>query len=903
MAKWGIRILIALLCLEGIIGSSADQYQIRLAAAETALATNHVAQELLISMDESDPVTLKTTLKSLKANYHVTAVERLPTSEDQFRVQFASTLDLAAIIASQDPNLKVEPNYIMSATALPTDAYYASEQWYLNNTGQSFHRTNSISQVGTAGIDINWQPAFSQTNLRGDNTIVAILDSGLSSNHPDIFPNLWTNPEEPTFDGLDNDSNNLVDDVHGWNFINNTNQFADDLGHGTFAAGLIGSINDDHGIVGIAPQTSIMPLKVLNAQGNGSTTNVIRAINYAVAHGANVINMSFGGANASTAPLITACNDAKQAGVVLVAAAGNSNLSIEDNDFSPANIESVIAVGSIDSNGSKASFSNTGNKLSVVAPGVFLLGTRAHTPQESNTMVLNDGAIAPDGYIIASGTSYSAPMVSAAALLLKEQNPNWTASMIQSRLESTARDLGSSGKDTFYGYGLIDIQEALGIPAEENFLPNQAPQITSISLNPSTISNDNISSTVITVVATDPESGPLVVTASGSTIGQDAISFSLTSTNTYISQPITTTVVAGNYNVGINVSDGNQTTSQNATLQVTQAPISLTITTPTTDSHYVTSADSITIGGTSTGPLQEILINSIPVASYIPGQSTWTSSQSLNLGSNVINVDGYTFNHRLTASTSLVVIRNPVAIEPSPSPSSTPSITPTPTASAEPTSTATPTLEPTVISTPSPTPTTANEESSNKRTKRRRSSSEVILPIALADFYDVSTSHFAYNQINDLRSRGGIQGVNGFFFPNNSISKGEFLKIALHDAGLISTSCSHLSSPYPQVESSSMNQELRCAYYYGLLQYEPVTFNPNQPISRSQAIVWLVSIRKTPVSTSPISYFRDVSTSSWLPAINTAYEHQWIQGFQGLFYPNNTLTRAEAAKVIVNSRS
>lgn len=903
MAKWGIKILIALLCLEGIISTSADQYQIRLASAESALATDHVAQELLISMDESDPITLKTTLKSLKANYHVTAVQRLPTSEDQFQIQFANALDLAAIIASQDPNLKVEPNYIMSATALPTDTYYASEQWYLKNTGQSFHRTNSISQAGIAGIDIHWEPAFNQTNLRGDNTIVAILDSGLSSSHPDILPNLWTNPQEPTFDGLDNDSNNFIDDVHGWNFINNTNQFGDDLGHGTFAAGLIGSISDTHGIIGIAPQTSIMPLKVLNAQGNGSTTNVIRAINYAVAHGANVINMSFGGAHASTAPLITACNDAKQAGVLLVAAAGNSNTSIEDNDFSPANIPSVMAVGSIDSNGGKASFSNTGSKLSVVAPGVFLLGTRAHTPQENITMVLNDGAVAPDGYIIASGTSYSAPMVSAAALLLKEQNANWTASMIQSRLETTARDLGSSGKDNLFGYGLIDIQAALGIPAEDTPVPNQAPQIHSISLTPNTISNDNVSSTVITVVVTDPESMPLVVSASGSTIGQDAISFSLTSTNTYTSQPITTSVVAGDYNIGINVSDSHQTISQNTTIQITQAPISLTITNPTTDSHYVTTADSIMIGGSSTGPLQEITINGTPVASYISGQSTWTSSQSINLGINVINIDGYTFNHRLAASTSIIIIRNPVAIEPSTTPSPSPSTTPPPSASAEPTVTPTSTVEPTITSPPTPTQTTANEASSSRRTKRRRSNNEIVTVTTLPDFYDVSTSHFAYNQINDLRSRGGIQGINGFYFPNNRVSKGEFLKIALRDAGLINTSCTQKNSPYPLVESSSMTQELRCAYYYGLLQYEPVTFNPNQPISRSQAIVWLVSIRKTPVSISTTSHFQDVSTSNWSPAINTAYEHEWIQGFQGLFYPNNTLTRAEAAKVIVNSRS
>jgi hypothetical protein len=901
MSKWVIRIVITLLCLECIVSSGADQYHARLALAEAALTTDHVAQELLISMADSNVVTLKNTLKSLKANYHVTAVERLPTSEDQFRVQFASSLDLAAIMASQDPDLKIEPNYIMSATSLPTDTYYASEQWYLNNTGQSFHRTANISQAGTAGIDIDWEPVFNQTNLRGDTTIVAILDSGLNANHPDIFPNLWTNPLEPIIDGIDNDANNFVDDVHGWNFINNTNQFSDDLGHGTFAAGLIGSVSDNHGIVGIAPQTSIMPLKVLNAQGNGSTTNVIRAINYAVAHGANVINMSFGGASASTAPLITACNDAKQAGVVLVAAAGNTNESIEDNDFAPANIESVIAVGSIDSNGNKATFSNTGNKLSIVTPGVFLLGTRAHTPQESSTMVLNDGAVAPDGYIVASGTSFSTPMVSAAALLLKEQNANWPASLIQTRLESTARDLGSPGKDNLYGYGLLDIQAALGIP-EDAPPTNLPPQITSITNTPSTIINDNQNSTTITVITTDPESASLTVTGSGSSLNQPTISFTRTGTNTYTSEPIHTTVIAGSYNVSLNVSDGFQTVSENTIIQVTQAPVGLTITTPTTDSHYVTTAETVTLGGNTTGPVQEIVINSTPVASYIPGQPQWSSNYSLNLGNNTINVDSYTFDHRLIASNNLIIIRNPVAIESTPTASPTPTFSPTPETSPSPTVTPPPTVEPTITPTSTPTPEPSENNSSSRRSKRRRTS-EVIAPTSLADFYDIATNHFAYNQINDLRAKGGIQGVNGFFFPNSSISKGEFLKITLRDAGLVNSSCSQTSSPYPLIESSSMNQELRCAYSYGLLQYEPASFNPNQPISRSQAMVWLVSIRKTPVSTSPLSYFQDVAVSTWSPAINTAYEHQWIQGFQGQFYPNNTLTRAEAAKVIVNSRN
>ncbi len=901
MYKWVGGLVIALLCLEGVVSTGADQYKTRLAQAQELLQQDHVAQELLLSVSNSNVDTLKTTLKNLKADYNLTAIERLPTSDEQFRVRFATSLDLAGVIAAQDPNLTVEPNYIMHATGLPTDTYYASEQWYLHNTAQSYHHSSSVSLPGTAGIDINWQPVFDQTTLRGTGAIVAVIDSGISSNHPDLLPNLWTNPQEPSFDGIDNDSNNLVDDVHGWNFINNTNQFSDDLGHGTLAAGFIGAVGDTHGVIGVASQTKIMPLKVLDSVGNGSTANVIKAINYAVSHGANVINMSFGGPNASTTPLVTACNDAIQAGVVLVAAAGNSNQSIEDNDFAPANINGVIAVGSIDSSGTKASFSNTGNKLSVVAPGQFMLGTRANTSHENTNTVLSDGSVAPDGYIIVSGTSFSAPLVSGAAVLLHEQNANWPPALIRTQLENTAKDLGAPGKDTQYGYGLIDLQAALNIPV---ITPptNLPPQITSAALSKVSIINDDQDNTILTVTTNDPESDNITVTANANTLGLSTITFTTSDNHTFISSPIHTQVLAGTYSISLQVNDPSHQVAQEINLAITQAPVTAAITSPTGDSHYVTTVDQIVLGGTVSGPIQSIEINSAAISSFTPGQTNWTSNQQLNLGSNIFNVDGYTFGHRLVTSNTLIVIRNPPEPEqtatPTPSPTPTESATPEP--SASPTVSSTPTPEPIIVVTSTPTTTTS---SSSSRTKRRRVSDTVSASVnAVSTFYDIPTTHFAYNQINDLLSKGSIQGINGFYFPNNTVSTGEFLKIALRDAGLVTTTCSQTPSPLAGIETNTMNKELRCAYYYGLLQYESSSFNPNQPINRAQAMVWLISIRQTPISSTGTSYFSDVPVSSWSPAINTAYQHQWIQGFQGLFYPNNTLTRAEAAKVIVNSR-
>lgn len=906
MSKWVGSAVIALLCLEGIISSGADYYNTRLAHAEAELQPDHVAQELLISTAASDSYTLKATLKNLQSEYHLTAIERLPTSDQQFRVQFTNPVDLASIMAAQDPDLLVEPNYVMHASALPNDSYYASEQWYLHNSGQSFHHSSTVSLPGTPGIDINWQPAFDQTAVRGDGTIVAVIDSGVIMDHPDLAAHIWTNPADPTIDSIDNDANNLIDDVHGWNFVANNNNPTDDLGHGTLAAGFIGAIDDTHGVIGVAPHTRIMPLKVLDAQGNGTTANVIKAINYAVSHGANVINMSFGGMNAATAPLISACHDAQQAGVVLVAAAGNTNQNIENNAFAPASIDSVIAVGSIDSNGLKASFSNTGNKLSLVTPGVFMLNARSYSSHENSNTVLADGATAPDGYIIVSGTSFSTPLVSGAALLLHEQNPNWSPTQIQTQLENTARDLGAPGKDTQYGNGLLDIGKALGIAAPTP-LPviNNPPTIDSITWNNSSISNDDQSSAVLTVTVSDPESDALTVTASGSTLNQDSISFTSNDGHIFVSPPIHTTLIAGTYVLTIHVSDGSHQVDQDTSLSVTQAPVALKITSPTTDSHIDTTDSSIVIGGTVEGPIQKIIINGTSLESFLPGQNSWSSTQTLNIGDNLFNVDGYTFNNRLLISTNITITRSILVTsspEPSPSPSPTASNSNSPTPT--PTPSTTPTTDPTTSASPAPITATPPPPVTTTTRKRSRVSSYTPTYIApIVPFNDIPADHFASSQINDLHSKGSIRGVNNFYFPNNTISKGEFLKIALYDANLINTSCSQTTSPFLYAENSVFNQVIHCAYAYGLLSYEPSSFNPNQAISRSQAIVWLVSIRRTSLSQSPNSAFIDVATSSWSPYINTAYEHRWIQGIQGLFYPNNTLTRAEAAKVIVNSRS
>jgi subtilisin family serine protease len=154
---------------------------------------------------------------------------------------------------------------------------------------------------GTSGADISATKAWDITT--GSNTIVvAVIDTGVDYTHPDLAANIWTNPGEIPDNGIDDDGNGYVDDVHGYDFINNDNDPMDDNGHGTHCAGVIGAIgNNGIGIAGVAWKVKIMPLKFLRADGNGDTAASLNAIAYARRMGANVISCSWGGTAKSQA--------------------------------------------------------------------------------------------------------------------------------------------------------------------------------------------------------------------------------------------------------------------------------------------------------------------------------------------------------------------------------------------------------------------------------------------------------------------------------------------------------------------------------------------------------------------------------------------------------------------------
>ncbi len=238
--------------------------------------------------------------------------------------------------------------------------------------------------------------------------IVAVSDSGVDIDHPDLANQIWTNAGEIPGNGIDDDNNGYIDDVSGWNFFNNSNNPRDDNGHGTHVAGIIGAKGDNGvGITGVNWNVRIMPVKFLNANGSGTTSGGVESIRYAANHGAKVINLSWGGVDESNA-LRDIILYANSKGALVVAAAGNDRQDNEWHQQYPANfdISGLISVASSQSNGVLSSFSNLGNFLvDLAAPGSEILST------------------VPNSYTRYSGTSMASPMVAGVAALMLSVEP------------------------------------------------------------------------------------------------------------------------------------------------------------------------------------------------------------------------------------------------------------------------------------------------------------------------------------------------------------------------------------------------------------------------------------------------------------------------------------------------
>jgi subtilisin family serine protease len=286
------------------------------------------------------------------------------------------------------------------------------------------------------------------TLSHGDpSVVVAVIDSGIDVSIPQLVASLWTNADEVPDNGIDDDRNGYVDDIHGWDFRDDDSSSL--VGspihrHGTFVASIIAAQPGRYPIVGVAPGARLMDVRFLDSQnqfGSADWSMFERAVNYAVDNGADIINLSIFANGRPPSSFERALDRARSRGIVIVGISGNLGKS---EVMYPGRYDSVLAVSAITPSGLLAAFSNRGPEVVFCAPGADIT------------------SFAPGGRPFTdSGTSFAAPHVTGVLALLLSVNPTLTADEAIRILADTAVDLGSRGRDNLYGYGLIDAWAAL----------------------------------------------------------------------------------------------------------------------------------------------------------------------------------------------------------------------------------------------------------------------------------------------------------------------------------------------------------------------------------------------------------------------------------------------------------
>ncbi len=309
-----------------------------------------------------------------------------------------------------------------------------------------------IQKVGFTQWD-DPNSAWNVVDANQKNIVVAVVDSGLDMTHPDGPQYIWKNPKEVADNGVDDDKNGFVDDINGWNFVDDNHDLTDVRGHGTFVTGIIAAkYNNGIGIAGINPGAVIMPVKVADEEGETNSFAIYRGINYAVDHGAKVINVSLGGRTISKLEQ-QAVERAHAMGALVVIASGNGNENIVT--FGPSSSKHALSVGQIDYVGTRSTVSNWGPNLGLVAPGEQIYSLCS----KDNKHVLP--SIRQSGYYKQNGTSFSTPMVAATASLIWAKNPNLTNRQVADIILATATDMGDTGWDGMTGAGLLNASAAL----------------------------------------------------------------------------------------------------------------------------------------------------------------------------------------------------------------------------------------------------------------------------------------------------------------------------------------------------------------------------------------------------------------------------------------------------------
>ena len=421
-------------------------------SAQTAGTGRFVAGEILVKFRPGAAAAAKADAHRMAGGRMVAEIARTGVQ----RVAVASGDEPGAINRYQrNPNvLYAEPNYIRrfpslrahsSGTEVVPGDHYFSEQWALHNTGQEFYCIfpGFCFYLAKEDADIDAPEAWAITTGLSTSIKVAVIDSGVDYNHPDLAANY----------------------AGGADFTSADNDPMDDHGHGTHVAGTIAALMNnltgdpaaEEGVVGVAPNALILAYKVCFADGTCSDFAIEQAIARAIADGAKVINMSLG-APESSQSLFEAVQDAWNAGIVVVAAAGNDGTT---NLFYPAALENVIAVGAFDEDHKRAPFSNYGNWVDISAPGNVIFSTYP--------MIGCEGAAAPPGevgcYTWNTGTSMASPHVAGAAALIWARGDVTTNSQVVDILLSSADPQGVDAVrlDSWTIHGGLNLHNAVSL--------------------------------------------------------------------------------------------------------------------------------------------------------------------------------------------------------------------------------------------------------------------------------------------------------------------------------------------------------------------------------------------------------------------------------------------------------
>lgn len=433
------RIMLAFVLVSAMFISLVVLRQVQVHGNGRSLEEEYITDELIVKF--KDPNKLNTDFNS---KHQIKSLQKVikhhPSQanlDNIYLVQISDSRKFKEILESlkNDPEvIYAEPNYIVSVALAPNDANYP-QLWALNNAGQS---------GGTSDADIDAPEAWNFTT--SSNVVVGIVDTGIDYNHEDLAANMWTNPGEIAANGIDDDNNGFIDDIHGWDFVGvGDNDPMDDHGHGTHVAGTIAGVgNNSIGIAGVNWSGKVAALKFLNSAGSGSIADAVEAVNYANLMGFKITNNSWGGGGFSQA-LYDVISVGNKAGNLFVAAAGNSSVNADLYPIFPAtyNLPNIISVAATDNKDMLATFSNYGaTSVDLGAPGVSIFST---VPKTSCSLCN------PAGYATLSGTSMATPHVAGAAALIWNYNPSLSHLDLKNKLMYLADPIGSLTGKTVSG--------------------------------------------------------------------------------------------------------------------------------------------------------------------------------------------------------------------------------------------------------------------------------------------------------------------------------------------------------------------------------------------------------------------------------------------------------------------